>query len=378
MLASVLSEGGVAVQDLGSIPMQVYILIALLIVTGLAAYLLGRPVAIDPVAWRPTPNPGLTGSFARSQPFIGLQRSIPDLGEGPEAVAHGPDGFLYTGLQDGRIVRFRPDGAGGAELVVQTGGRPLGLRFDAHGRLIVADAFRGLLAVAPDRTITILVETVDGARLRFPNALDIAADGAIWFTDASQRFDQHHWIHDFWEGRATGRLLRYDPHTRQTAVRLDALRFANGVALGPDDAFVLVNETVAARITRLWLTGPQAGARDVFFDGLPGYPDNLSHNGQGLFWVALAAPRVDALDRLAGYPWLRTVLFRLPEALTRVTPPPVAWVLGVDAQGRVRHQLREVAGGYRNITSVHEVNGELWLGSLFGRTVARAPVPTDP
>jgi hypothetical protein len=150
------------------------------------------------------------------------------------------------------------------------------------------------------------------------------------------------------------------------------------VALGPDDTFVLVNETVAARITRLWLTGPQAGARDVFLDGLLGYPDNLSHNGRGLFWVALAAPRVDALDRLAGRPWLRTVLFRLPAALTRVTPPPVAWVLGMDAQGRVRLHLREVAGGYTNVTSVHEHDGSLWLGSLFGRTVARVPVPVVP
>jgi sugar lactone lactonase YvrE len=304
--------------------MRAHTLVALLVVAGLAAYLLGWPVAIDPVAWQPASDPWLTGPFAGSQPFTGLQQPIPDLGEGPEAVAHGPDGFLYTGLQDGRIVRFRPDGEGGAELVAQTGGRPLGLRFDGHGHLIVADAFQGLLAVAPDRTITVLVETVDGQRLRFPNALDIAADGTIWFTDASQCFDQHHWIHEFWEGRATGRLLRYDPHTRQTSVRMDHLRFANGVALGPDETFVLVNETVAARVTRLWLTGPQAGTREIFLDGLPGYPDNLSSNGRGLFWVALAAPRVGALDQLSGRPWLRTVLFRLPAALTRVTPPPVA------------------------------------------------------
>ena len=124
--------------------MRVHILIALLIVAGLTASLLGWPVAIDPVVWQPAPDPGLTGPFAQSQSFTGLQQPIPELGEGPEAVAHGPDGYLYTGLQDGRIVRFRPDGAGGAEPVVRTGGRPLGLRFDAHGHLVVADAFRGL------------------------------------------------------------------------------------------------------------------------------------------------------------------------------------------------------------------------------------------
>jgi hypothetical protein len=124
--------------------MRVHTLIAVLVVAGLAASLLGWPIAIDPVAWQPAPDPGLTGPFSRSQPFTGIQQPIPELGEGPEAVAHGPDGFLYTGLQDGRIVRFRPDGEGSTELGAQTGGRPLGLRFDAHGHLIVADAFRGL------------------------------------------------------------------------------------------------------------------------------------------------------------------------------------------------------------------------------------------
>jgi sugar lactone lactonase YvrE len=245
-------------------------LVATAALVGAALYLLAWPVAIDPVAWTPAPNPGLTGPFAHSTGFTALQPVAPDVGEGPEAVTLGPDGFLYTGLQDGWIVRFRPDGQGRVERVVQTGGRPLGLQFDAQGHLIVADAFRGLLSVAPDRTITPLVEEVDSQRLRFPNALAIAADGAIWFSDASQRFDQHHWRDDFWEGRATGRLLRYDPHTRQAAVWLEDLRFANGVALGPEDAFVLVNETLAARVHRLWLTGPQAGTRDIFLDGLPG------------------------------------------------------------------------------------------------------------
>jgi sugar lactone lactonase YvrE len=353
-------------------------LIATAVLVGAAANLLAWPVAIDPVAWTPMPNPGLTGPFAHGEGFTDLRPLAPEVGEGPEAVTLGPDGFLYTGLQDGQVVRVRPDGQGPVERVVRTGGRPLGLQFDATGHLIVADAFRGLLAVGPDRTITVLVDTVEGQRLLFPNALDIAADGAIWFSDASQRFDQHHWRWDFWEGRATGRLLRYDPRTRQTTVRLADLRFANGVALGPDDAFVLVKETVAARIHRLWLTGPRVGTRDIFLDGLPGYPDNLSYNGRGLFWVVLAAPRIDALDRLAGSPRLRQVLFRLPAVLTDMPLPAVAWVLGVDVLGTVRHHLRETAGRYSNITSVVEYDGALWFGSLFGRRVGRAQAPAGP
>jgi sugar lactone lactonase YvrE len=120
------------------------------------------------------------------------------------------------------------------------------------------------------------------------------------------------------------------------------------------------------------------GTREIFLDGLSGSPDNLSYNGRGLFWVALAAPRVAALDRLAGSPWLRPGLFRLPAALTEVRPPAVAWVLGVDIHGAVRHHLRDTSGRYANVTSVQEVDGTLWLGSLFGRAVGRAQAPPLP
>ena len=39
----------------------------------------------------------------------------------------------------------------------------------------------------------------------------------------------------------------------------DQLLFANGVAVGPDDAYVLVNETAAYRVMRYWLKGEKAG-----------------------------------------------------------------------------------------------------------------------
>ncbi|MFC4480350.1 hypothetical protein ACFO3N_25060, partial [Flavobacterium chungangensis] len=60
--------------------------------------------------------------------------------------------------------------------------------------------------------------------------------------------------------------------------------------------FLVVAETGAYRLTRLWLTGHRAGESDVFADGLPGFPDNLSTGPGGLIWVAMAAPRQPALD----------------------------------------------------------------------------------
>jgi hypothetical protein len=209
----------------------------------------------------------------------------------------------------------------------------------------------------------------------FPDDLDIAQDGVIWFTDASQRFDQHHWVLDFWEGQPTGRLLSYDPKTKQTRVHMEALRFANGVALGPDDAFVLVNETIAARILRLWLKGPKAGVTEIFINGLPAYPDNLSYNGKGIFWVALPSPRIESLEGIAGRPFLRKMLLRLPESLVGVKPETVGWVIGVDSDGAIRHNLRDATGSYANITSVNQFDDHLLLGSILMKSVGRIEAP---
>jgi sugar lactone lactonase YvrE len=346
---------------------------------GLAVYLSFWPVPIDPIAWTPSPNPGRTGAFAQSAGFRSPQKLIADTGLGPEDVTRGADGFFYTGLQDGRILRFRLESNGQPELFANTGGRPLGMQFDAQGNLIVADAFKGLLSISPDRNITILTDSVAGKRMVFPDDLDIAQDGVIWFTDASQRFDQHHYILDFWEARPTGRLLSYDPKTKQTKVHLEALHFANGVALGPDDAFVLVNETIAASIRRLWLKGPKTGATEVFINGLPAYPDNLSYSGKGdgkgIFWVALPAPRVESLEDIAGRPFLRKMLLRLPESLVGVKPETVGWIIGVDADGVIRHNLYDATGVYANITSVNQFDDHLLLGSITMKSVGRIVAP---
>jgi hypothetical protein len=168
---------------------------------------------------------------------------------------------------------------------------------------------------------------------------------------------------DFLEGRATGRLLRYDPRTRRVEVVLARLMFANGVALGPGDEYVLVNETLAARITRYWLGGPKAGQSDIFASALPGYPDNLTYNGR-LFWVALPSPRSPALEALARWPWLRKVVQRLPTPLREQSLGRTAWVLGFDTEGQVAHNLQDPAGHYGPVTSVIEANGRLYFGSI--------------
>ncbi len=331
------------------------------------------PVSISPSGWQPDADPGMTGAFKRNDALATVVRLTPGLGEGPEDIALGPSGLLYTGLQDGRIVRFLSDGTVIDEWV-NTNGRPLGMQFDSQYNLIVADSTRGLLRISPTGVIEVLTASVDGKRMIFVNDLDIADNGVIWFTDASQRFGQDEWRLDLIEGSFTGRLLSYNPQSGETRVRIDKLGFANGVALGPNDEYVLVNETLMAKTHRLWLKGPLAGTRDVFVSSLPGYPDNLSFNGEDMFWVAIPSPRQKVIERLAGSPFMLKALARLPESFGP-TIPPLGWVIGIDLTGQVRYSMQDWSGTYSGVTSVNEIDGRLFLGSIAMHTVGAIDLP---
>ncbi len=330
----------------------------------LIAYLALWPVPIEPVAWDAPTAPALEGAFAPNDRLAAVRRMGAGAGIGPEDVAVDAAGNIHVGYEDGRIVRFRPDGSEPA-LLADTGGRPLGLEFDADGRLVVCDGYRGLLRVSMGGAIEVLATEAGGVPFGFTNDLDIAPDGMIYFSDASYRFGPALKARDdVLEHGGRGRLMRYDPASRTTTVLLEGLQFANGVALAPDGDSVLVAQTGGYDVLRYWLRGDQAGTHEVFIGNLPGIPDGLSSNGRDTYWLALFTVRNPALDALAGWPGLRKVVFRLPQFLQ---PQPVrhAFVLGLSADGEVTHNLQHAGpDSFAPVTSATEANGRLYLGSL--------------
>src|SRR5436190_6680196 len=158
--------------------------LAALILIVVALYLLLWPVPVSPVAWTPPPAPQLAGVFAPNNRLSGIQRLPTDGGFGPEDVALDSRGRIYTGMDNGRIVRLNANGSA-PEGFANTHGRPLGLVFDRSDNLIVADAIKGLLSIAPDGSITVLSTQADGVSFGCTNDLDVAGDGTIYFTDAS-------------------------------------------------------------------------------------------------------------------------------------------------------------------------------------------------
>lgn len=324
---------------------------------------------IDPVAYNAPEKPEMSGVLEPND----LLQSAEILAKGkvnaPEEVAVDEKGVVYFGTPEGTISRLLPSGV--IETFTTTGGRPLGMKFDPKGNLIVADAQKGLLSVNPQGSIMILATSADGVPFRCTDALDISKNGTIYFTDASDKFPLKDYLFDMLEARPHGRLMRYDPATNTVTVLVRGLNFANGVALSKDEDFVLVNETYKYRIHRYWLTGAKAGSQDIFIENLPGFPDNISYNGNGKFWLALLTVRNDMLDTLHKYPKIKSMLSKLPASLWSKSKK-YGFVVALDDNGKITETLQDPTGKHMyDVTSAREYAGYLYLGSLHADHIGK-------
>lgn len=344
------------------------------------AYACLWPIPAHPVAWSAPTSPGFVGPYARNTRLAGLSRI--DLGDdfGPEHVAVGPDGRLYAAMTSGTILRMDLDG-GNREVFAATGGRVLGFAFDADGRMIAADATKGLLAVEEGGRIRLLTDAVGtGDPIGYANAVVVGGDVA-YVTDSSTRFAPRDWggtleasVLDIMEQSATGRVLAHDLVTGATRVVAHGFSMANGIALSSDGRSLFVNETGRYRIWRV-----DTGARDVdiaggsrqaqvLVDNLPGYPDNLMRGRDGRIWVGLFRPRNPAADGLSGHPFVRSVLLRLPRSWLPLGKP-YGHVFAIDETGRVVEDLQDPTGAYPETTGATETVDRLYVHSLHADAI---------
>jgi len=352
------------------------LVVVVVIIALLALYFVLWPVPVDPVAWEAPPDPGYTGPFAVNERLKDLETLQLAGNHGPEDIALDAQGRIYAATHEGWIVRLNADGSDPQNWTA-TRGRPLGIDFDNRGNLIVADAYRGLLSIAPDGTISELATEADGIPIRYADDVDVAADGKIYFSDASTKFGAKEGggtlassLLDLMEHGGHGRLLVYDPASSKATTLLDGINFANGVAVSHDQNSVLVNETGGYRVIRFWIAGPKKGAAETLVGSLPGFPDNISVGQDGRYWVAFASPRNSLLDSISGKPFLRKVVQRMP-AFVRPKAVMYGHVIAVDDQGKVLMDLQDPDGGYPMNTSVTETGDYLYIGSLITPVLGR-------
>lgn len=363
------------------------VLLALfVIIAALVAYLFMWPVPVQPMVWAVAPSTGYTGVHATNTRLAGLETV--DLGshQGPEHIAYR-NGWLYIAVESGAILRLRPDGSG-REVVLQTGGRPLGFDFDANGAMVIADPMAGkhgglfrATGSGASVKLELLTDSVNDTPIAYADGVVVAKSGKIYFTDASQRFGAKAWggtfhasVLDIIEHRSTGRLLEYDPATRTTRVLLADLCFPNGVALSADEQHLFVAETGEYRLWKVSTGAADVSAKapkptaSVLMQNLPGYPDNLMRGENGRMWMGLVKPRGAFVDNSADKPWLRSLSMRLPKALWPV-PPAYGHVVAFDESGKVLLDLQDPKGSYPETTAVTETEDRLYIQSLHAKSL---------
>ena len=350
-----------------------------------AGYLLLAPVPVEPKAWQPQADAGYVGVHKANQGLANL--NLIDIhGEtGPEHIALGPDGKLYAAVESGKIVRMQPDGSQ-FEVWADTKGRPLGLDFDAKGRVIVADAMLGLLAIDAQRQIVpLLTKLATDDPIAYADAVVVAKNGKIYLSDATRRFAAKQFggtfnasILDILEHSATGRIIEFDPATNQARVVMSDLSFANGLALSSDERSLFVVETGEYRVWKIDIqtqnlsAKSSAAAPNLLLSNLPGYPDNLMRGRDGRIWLGFTKPRGAAIDNMAQKPWLRKVTLRLPKSLWPV-PKAYGHVIAFQEDGKVVRDLQDPSGVYPETTSVLETQDRLYIQSLHAHAIGWLP-----
>ncbi|MFT4651305.1 MAG: sugar lactone lactonase YvrE [Porticoccaceae bacterium] len=343
--------------------------------TILAGYVLLWPVPVEPVSWNAPADKGFVDDFEQNSRLDAIEIiNLPD--------THGPEGLallgneVYAATREGWIVRYNQD-TGEQVKWVNTQGSPLGIVFDANNNLLIADAYKGLLTVSPAGDISLLTRTVDGTDIDYADDLDVAADGKIYFSDASTKFGAQTnggtyaaSLLDTMEHGGHGRLLVYDPVDQTTKMLMDGLNFANGVAVDADSQFVLVNETGSYRIHKYWLKGDKRGQSEVLIDNLPGFPDNVVRGNDGRFWVGLVSPRSKPLDDLSASPLMRKIFQRLPPFM-RPQAVPYSHIFAMTGQGEILTSLQDPDGQYHTNTGALETNDWLYISSLHADNLAR-------
>ena len=194
----------------------------------------------------------------------------------------------------------------------------------------------------------------------------------IYFSDASDKFGHDQYLHDMLEARPHGRVLCYDPSTKTAYVvaRWAVLRQWRG-AQSKDEDFLLVNETYRSASTRLWLKGPRAGETEVFLENLPGFPDNITSNGRGTFWLALFTVRNDEPTGCRRDPSSNGYWPSCP-ASCGPSRNPMRSSSSSTSKDRFVDSFQDPSGKRLfAVTSAFEHDGNLYLGSLVNDRIGK-------
>ncbi|XP_074644473.1 adipocyte plasma membrane-associated protein-like [Tubulanus polymorphus] len=374
--------------------MKYGLIISSVVVAVLSIWIYLIPSPLDPRPHVFEKPPTLVGALEANTVLENVVKAFEGKIIGPESFAGDNEGNLYTGTWDGKIWKISTDGF--ASVLARTGidhpdcgrsydleplcGRVKGMKVDKNGDLFAVDCYKGLFKIhLPSGEIeNILAEGngVDGKSFTFLNSLDISDDGIVYFSESSSKWTRRDAKLEVIETNNFGRILAYDPVKNSSWTVADELYMANGIALSPDNSFLLINEMNRNRITRLYLKGPKTGMREIFLDNVPGYPDNIKLTPHGTYYIGLLVTRFSSttglkkytrpfLDLIAPYPAIKRFIAKVtPMFVYNVFLPAHSYFIEVDSNGNIINSFHDPSGLVikGGMTEAFLYNGKVYLG----------------
>jgi|APSaa5957512576_1039674.scaffolds.fasta_scaffold01029_10 sugar lactone lactonase YvrE len=333
-----------------------------------------NPSHLKPLSYCPPDAPEMIDALAPNSILSNATRLLDGKVNGPEEVICDETGRLYIANIDGRILTYRPGGE--ESTFFESAGRPLGMRFDSKGNLISCNTELGLLSIDPAGKSTVLVAKSENFSLI--DDLTISSDDIVYFTNATSFDGLESFYYDILLHHPLGSVWSYDLKTDELSNVLDELYFANGVQLSNDENSLLVNETAAYQIRKVWVKGPNKGKHEVFIDNLPGFPDGLDSSEDGNYWISIVSPRKSSVDHIYHpRPWLKKILLYLPKWL-RPKPTRIGMILKISPNGEILNSIHDINGeAMYSVTNVFEHENTLYIGSLFNDAVGLLSLPVD-
>jgi gluconolactonase len=228
--------------------------------------------------------------------------------EGPTCDAEG--NVFFTDQPNDRILKWSVEGK--LSTFMQPAGRANGMYFDHKGNLIAcADERNALWSIAPDGTVTVILNQFNGKPLNGPNDVWVQPDGALYFTDPF--YPRSWWTHDTMP--QDGQHVYFLSTERRRLVRVaDDLEKPNGIIGTPDGRTLYVSDIGAGRTYRYEiaadgsLTGKSlAAARGS--DGMTlDNEGNLYLTGDGVMVFDRAGRQIHHI-RVPGEAWTGNVSF---------------------------------------------------------------------
>lgn len=297
----------------------------------------------------------------------------PIVGGGPEDILFLPNGDVITGTIDGRLQKIRADFSG-ADTLVQMDVRALGMDLMLDGRVVFCDPNGGVYAVDVNTGVvdTLAVE-FEGKPLGVCNNPSVAANGMVYFSVSTTRHDVFNSVSDIVENRPTGGLFRIGADGGVERL-LGGLLFANGVMVAPDQQSVLIAETGAAKIHRVWIEGDKVGTAEVFVEGMHGMPDNLALADDGTLLVAWPSPFDKRVQDILALPAIvRKLIVMLPNFMKPKAADRFMFAR-YDFDGTLLGSVDVEGAGYHFVTGGRQVGDWVYVGSVEENAVARFPM----